>query len=204
MIDQPERHRTILVVGAPGSGKGTQGKILGKIPGFYHQACGDVFRALDPSSELGKIFLAYSGKGRLVPDQFTVQLWLDHIRGAIQNGRFRPDEEVLVLDGIPRNLHQAEMMADYIDLNLLICLDIADDNVLVTRALRRALRENRLDDASEAVIRRRLREFERETAPLLDYYPAEVIRNVDGEQKPVDVLHDVIGIIQEVDTVTGI
>ncbi len=200
-MDRRERHRTILVVGAPGSGKGTQGRILGNIPGFHHLACGDVFRSLDPGSELGKIFLAYSGKGRLVPDQFTVQLWLDHIRGAIQNGGFRPDEEVLVLDGIPRNLRQAEMMADYIDLNLLIYLDIANDNVLVERALRRALRENRLDDASEAVIRRRLREFERETAPLLEFYPADVIRRVDGEQKPVDVLRDVIGIIQEADTV---
>lgn len=200
-MDRRERHRTILVVGAPGSGKGTQGRILGNIPGFHHLACGDVFRSLDPGSELGKIFLAYSGKGRLVPDQFTVQLWLDHIHGAIHNGGFRPDEEVLVLDGIPRNLRQAEMMADYIDLNLLIYLDIANDNVLVERALRRALRENRLDDASEAVIRRRLREFERETAPLLEFYPADVIRKVDGEQKPVDVLRDVIGIIQEADTV---
>lgn len=200
-MERREKHRTILVVGAPGSGKGTQGRILGNIPGFHHLACGDVFRSLDPGSELGKVFLAYSGKGRLVPDQFTVQLWLDHIHGAIHNGGFRPDEEVLVLDGIPRNLRQAEMMADYIDLNLLIYLDIADDNVLVERALRRALRENRLDDASEAVIRRRLREFERETAPLLGYYPVEVIRKVDGEQKPVDVLHDVIGIIQEADTV---
>lgn len=200
-MERQEKHRTILVVGAPGSGKGTQGRILGNIPGFHHLACGDVFRSLDPGSELGKVFLAYSGKGRLVPDQFTVQLWLDHIHGAIHNGGFRPDEEVLVLDGIPRNLRQAEMMADYIDLNLLIYLDIADDNVLVERALRRALRENRLDDASEAVIRRRLREFERETAPLLEYYPVEVIRKVDGEQKPVDVLHDVIGIIQEADTV---
>ena len=202
-MERREKHRTILVVGAPGSGKGTQGRILGNIPGFHHLACGDVFRSLDPGSELGKVFLAYSGKGRLVPDQFTVQLWLDHIRGAIHNGGFRPDEEVLVLDGIPRNLHQAEMMADYIDLNLLIYLDIADDNVLVERALRRALRENRLDDASEAVIRRRLREFERETAPLLEYYPEEVIRKVDGEQKPVDVLHDVIGIIQEADKVVN-
>lgn len=202
-MERREKHRTILVVGAPGSGKGTQGRILGNIPGFHHLACGDVFRSLDPGSELGKVFLAYSGKGRLVPDQFTVQLWLDHIRGAIHNGGFRPDEEVLVLDGIPRNLHQAEMMADYIDLNLLIYLDIADDNVLVERALRRALRENRLDDASEAVIRRRLREFERETAPLLEYYPEEVIRKVDGEQKPVDVLHDVIGIIQEADQVVN-
>lgn len=202
-MERREKHRTILVVGAPGSGKGTQGRILGNIPGFHHLACGDVFRSLDPGSELGKVFLAYSGKGRLVPDQFTVQLWLDHIHGAIRNGGFRPDEEVLVLDGIPRNRHQAEMMADYIDLNLLIYLDISDDNVLVDRALRRALRENRLDDASEAVIRRRLREFERETAPLLEYYPVDVIRRIDGGQKPVDVLHDVIGIIQEADTVAN-
>ena len=50
------RYRTILVFGAPGSGKGTQGKILGKIPGFFHSATGDVFRSLDLQSEMGRIF----------------------------------------------------------------------------------------------------------------------------------------------------
>ena len=60
-------YRTILLFGAPGSGKGTQGKILGSIPGFFHCACGDVFRSLDLKTEIGQAFLAYSSRGELVP-----------------------------------------------------------------------------------------------------------------------------------------
>ena len=52
-----DRYKTILLFGAPGAGKGTQGKILGQIPGFYHLACGDVFRSLDTTSDLGRKFL---------------------------------------------------------------------------------------------------------------------------------------------------
>ncbi len=62
------RYKTILLFGAPGAGKGTQGKILGKVPGFYHLACGDVFRSLDMGSDLGRSFMEYSSRGELVPD----------------------------------------------------------------------------------------------------------------------------------------
>ena len=75
------RYKTVLLFGAPGSGKGTQGKILGAIPGFYHSACGDVFRTLDLQSEMGRIFWQYSSQGKLVPDEFTVNVWKNYIRG---------------------------------------------------------------------------------------------------------------------------
>ena len=68
------KYETYLIIGAPGSGKGTQGKILGAIPRFFHCACGDVFRSLDTRTELGQAFLEYSSKGQLVPDEITVQL----------------------------------------------------------------------------------------------------------------------------------
>ena len=68
------KFRTILLFGAPGAGKGTQGKILGTIPNFFHCACGDVFRSLKPDSSVGQIFLDYSSRGQLVPDQPTVDL----------------------------------------------------------------------------------------------------------------------------------
>lgn len=196
MPDRGEPYRTILIFGAPGVGKGTQGKILGEIPGFYHLACGDVFRSLDPNSELGKTFLAYSSQGKLVPDEFTVRLWRDRIQGLVQTGGFRPAGEILVLDGIPRNRNQAELMADYIDVMMLIFMEVADEEELVARVRRRALHENRLDDTSEAVIRRRLREYEAETAPLLDYYPDHLIHRVDAGKKPIGVLQRVIEAIQ--------
>src|SRR5262249_43275979 len=100
-------YRTILLFGAPGAGKGTQGKILGSIPNFFHCACGDVFRSLKPDSPIGQVFLEYSSRGKLVPDQPTVELWRQFIDASIKSGRFHPEQDTLVLDGIPRNADQA-------------------------------------------------------------------------------------------------
>ncbi len=67
----PDRYRTLLIFGAPGSGKGTQGKALGSVPRFFHCACGDVFRSLDTRTKLGQAFLDYSSRGELVPAEIT-------------------------------------------------------------------------------------------------------------------------------------
>src|ERR1700735_288156 len=76
------RYKSILLFGAPGSGKGTQGKIIGSIPGFYHSATGDIFRSLDLQSEMGRIFWEYAGRGQLVPDEVTIRLWQQYIKGV--------------------------------------------------------------------------------------------------------------------------
>src|SRR5437867_11648069 len=106
----PTKLKTVLLFGAPGSGKGTQGKLLGTLPGFLHVACGEVFRALDLTSEVGKVFLQYSSRGELVPDDFTARLWREHLAKLVRLGSFKPDTDTLVLDGIPRNVHQAQMI----------------------------------------------------------------------------------------------
>src|SRR5215218_7937175 len=103
-----DRYRTILLFGAPGSGKGTQGKIIGTIPGFYHSVMGDIFRSLDLQSPTGKIFWEYAGQGKLVPDEFTIKLWKQFIQGMEMVNQFHPDSEILVLDGIPRSITQAK------------------------------------------------------------------------------------------------
>src|SRR5437016_1029392 len=102
------RYNTFILFGAPGSGKGTQGKTLGTIPRFYHCACGDVFRSIDTRTKVGKAFLEYSSKGQLVPDDITVELWREAIDAAVEAHKFKPDIDTLVLDGIPRNLGQAK------------------------------------------------------------------------------------------------
>ena len=70
-----DRYKTVLIFGAPGSGKGTQGKALGSVPRFFHCACGDVFRSLDTRTKIGQAFLDYSSRGELVPAEVTVELW---------------------------------------------------------------------------------------------------------------------------------
>ena len=114
------RYKSILLFGAPGSGKGTQGKILGAIPGFYHSACGDVFRSLDLQSEMGRVFWEYAGKGKLVPDEFTVKLWKQYIHGMEMVNQFFPETQILVLDGIPRNVEQAKLLEDTLEVSFLM------------------------------------------------------------------------------------
>ena len=125
------RYKSILLFGAPGSGKGTQGKILGSIPGFFHSATGDIFRSLDLQSEMGRVFWEYAGKGKLVPDEITIKLWKQYIMGMEMINQFHPQSEILVLDGIPRNLKQAELLDETIDVVKVIHLVCTDLNKMV-------------------------------------------------------------------------
>jgi adenylate kinase len=189
------KYRTILLVGAPGSGKGTQGKILGTVPDFYHCACGDVFRNLTIDSELGRIFIKYSSKGKLVPDRYTIQLWRENIEAQTQLGRFHPERDTLVLDGIPRNRHQAEMLHDALEVVGVLNLVCRDTEKLVERLQRRALRDNRLDDVNIELIKKRLAVYEKETTPVLDYYGPGLVHTIDSTQTPVNVLRDILRVI---------
>jgi len=186
------RYKSILLFGAPGSGKGTQGKILAAIPGFYHSACGDVFRTLDLQSEMGRVFWQYSSRGELVPDEFTVQLWKNYIKGMEMINAFHPETELLVLDGIPRNVKQAGLLEDTLDVVKIIYLVCTDMHKMVERLRRRALKENRIDDANDAVIRHRLEVYEQTTRPVLDCYPKDKVVQVDATMSQIKVLNAIM------------
>jgi adenylate kinase len=186
------------MLGAPGSGKGTQGKILGAIPNFFHCDCGDVFRNLRPDSPLGKTFLEYSSRGRLVPDAPTIELWRQFIDNSQRAGRFHPAEDTLVLDGIPRNADQAEMLSDTLDVGAVFYLACANPENLVTRLQRRAIKENRLDDANLEVIRRRLKIHEQETRPVLGFYGKKVVHRINADVTPVKVFLDILRIVVKI------
>ena len=179
-------YKSILLFGAPGSGKGTQGRILGSIPGLVHMSCGDIFRELRVGSPLGRVFLDYSSRGALVPDSFTVQLWNDYIDGLVKTGRFDPATDALLLDGIPRNVAQARLMDEHIDVRRVYYLDCEDRDKMYMRLKRRALHDNRLDDASDEVIQKRLYVYEAETAPVLDHYAKDKVVRVDTGRSPPD------------------
>lgn len=192
------KYRTVLLFGAPGSGKGTQGKILGAIPNFYHFSCGEVFRNLRPDSELGKTFIQYSSKGQLVPDKPTIQLWRQNLDAAELAGRFVRATDTLVLDGIPRNIQQAKLLSNLLDVRTVLYLSCPVMDKLVARLQRRALRENRLDDANIDVIRQRLETYERETRPVLDFYGAGIVKTIDSTQTPTLVLLDILKALEGV------
>ncbi|MCC6683014.1 MAG: nucleoside monophosphate kinase [Phycisphaeraceae bacterium] len=189
------RYKTVLMFGAPGSGKGTQGAILGRIPGFYHCSCGDVFRNIDINSDLGKVFYEYSSRGELVPDEVTVKMWAQAIQARHTLGQYKPHQDLLVLDGIPRTVEQAKIMEQYIEVLKIIHLSTDDEEAMIHRLRRRALKSNRHDDADEKVIRRRWDIYKKETAPVLGHYPTDLIHNVNAIGSPAAILHDVLEVV---------
>jgi len=191
----PDRYNTILLFGPPGAGKGTQGKILGSVPGFFHLACGDVFRALDINSRLGRAFYEHSSRGELVPDDLTIEMWRQNMHAQTVLSQFKPHEDLLILDGIPRSVGQAQAMEHYIDVLGVVHLECANLDEMIHRMKRRALRENRLDDVNEKVVRNRIDVYERETAPVLDFYPRNRIHRVDATGSPAEVLMHVLEVV---------
>jgi adenylate kinase len=191
--DQP--YKTILLFGAPGVGKGTQGQILGSIPGFFHLSSGDLFRTIDVDSELGKIFYEYSSRGELVPDDITIRIWKEHMSTSTGQNAYNPHADFLVLDGIPRNVNQARLMDKHIHVLKVIPLVCEDLDTLIDRLRGRAVKENRADDAREEVIRRRWEVYQKETSPLLEYYPTSIISNVNAIGSPAEVIKRILEIL---------
>jgi adenylate kinase len=110
----------------------------------------------------------------------------------VEAHKFKPDIDVLVLDGIPRNVGQAKIMEDMIDVKKVFHLSCPSRETLFSRLKKRALKDNRLDDANEEVIQRRLDTYETESKPVLSYYPKEAITVVDATQSPAKVLLDIL------------
>ena len=142
------KYRTYLIFGAPGSGKGTQGKILGAVPRFFHCACGDVFRSLDTRTAIGQAFLEYSSRGELVPDEITVRLWMARIGDMVGSHISSLDLDSLVLDGIPRSVNQAAIMQEMIEVRRVFHLDCAD-RTRWSPAEEACAQRKRFDDANE-------------------------------------------------------
>ncbi len=186
------RYQTVLLFGAPGAGKGTQGKILGSVPGFYHLSCGEVFRTLDMSSALGKTFMQYSSKGLLVPDDKTIEMWHGNMKARTVLADFKPNDDLLVLDGIPRNVNQAKLMEKHLNVLCVLHLMCPDKEEMIKRLRRRALKENRADDAKEEVIRKRWEVYESETFPVLEHYSKDIIKSVDATGSPARVLQHIL------------
>jgi adenylate kinase len=152
----------VLMLGAPGSGKGTQGARLARALGVDHISSGDLLReAVAEGTPLGDQVAAHVAAGRLAPDELVTEA----VRPALSR------RDGYVLDGFPRTLAQARN----VDFDAVVYLDVPED-VLVRRLLARGRDDDRKD-----VIAERLREYERDTRPLIDHY-RDVLVEVDGDR----------------------
>ena len=210
----------IVMLGAPGAGKGTQAIMISEKFGLPHISTGDIFRSnIKNGTELGKEAKKYMDEGRLVPDELTVRILLDRVSREDCAGGY-------VLDGFPRTIPQAEVltkelsaMGDAIDFALNI--DVPDENIVNRMSGRRSCpscgatyhiqyvppkKEGICDECGNALILRdddkpetvlnRLKVYHEQTQPLIDYYKAEgVLKDVDGTVDMKDVFESIVKVL---------
>lgn len=190
-----DSYRAVLLVGPPGVGKGTQGTLLSHIPGIFHISSGDMFRELDENSELGQIFQEYATRGELVPDDITITTWQRYVRTKVEQNIYNPETDLLILDGIPRNVAQVDLLSPYINVLRILYMVCEDREVMFKRIRGRAIKEKRQDDTDELVVRYRWDYYKRYTEPLIDHYPQELLRIIDANTVPAEVLHQILAAI---------
>jgi adenylate kinase len=191
----PRAYQALLLIGLPGSGKTTQGKILGALPGIYYWEAGDALRAIDPNSDIGRVIHQQICRGELVPDELAVSLCLHDLKVRVTTGDYHPATDLLVLDGMPRSVRQAALLETQVTVIKILHLVCSDVEAVVQRLRRRAVEQGRADDADERVIRHRLAVYDRDTARLLNYYPTERLATIDALRSPAEVLDQILHVL---------
>ena len=212
----------IIMLGAPGAGKGTQAKMIADKYSVPHVSTGDIFRAnIKNGTELGKEAKTYMDQGLLVPDELTVKILLDRVaQDDCKNG--------YVLDGFPRTIPQAEVLEKALNelgdkIDFAIDVDVPDENIIRRMSGRRAClscgatyhiehvppktegicdrcgKELVLrDDDKPETVKNRLDVNHKQTQPLIDFYSARnVLKTVDGTQDMNDVFASIVKILGE-------
>jgi adenylate kinase len=210
----------IIMLGAPGAGKGTQAKMIADKYGIPHISTGDIFRAnIKEQTALGMEAKQYMDKGALVPDELTVKILLDRVAKDDCNTGY-------VLDGFPRTIPQAEVLdkavaelGEHID--YAINVEVPDENIVNRMSGRRAClacgatyhvvhvppkkegicdrcgKELVLrDDDKPETVKKRLSVYHEQTQPLIDYYAQKnILKEVDGTKDMNDVFSDIVNIL---------
>ena len=189
----------IIMLGAPGAGKGTQAKQIAAKYNIPHISTGDIFRAnIKNGTELGKKAKTYMDQGALVPDELTCDLVVDRIQQEdCANG--------FVLDGFPRTIPQAEALDAALKklnetMDYAIDVDVPDENIVNRMGGRRACGNDLIirDDDKPETVQKRLTTYHEQTQPLIDYYKNQgILKSVDGTQSMDDVFAAIVGILGE-------
>jgi adenylate kinase len=179
----------LVILGAPGSGKGTQAAVLAKKGNLKHVSSGDLLRAaVERKDELGKEIESIMAQGKLVPDQTVLALVRDAILDIDDYGGW-------ILDGYPRTALQAEALEDVLSsarevVDAVIYLEVDSDAVV-----ERLSKRGRADDTPETV-RKRIEVYEAETMPVLDFYELRYdVHRVDGSKSIEEVSKEITGLV---------
>lgn len=211
----------IIMLGAPGAGKGTQAHMIAEKYHLPHVSTGDIFRAnIKNGTELGKEAKGYMDRGELVPDELTVRILLDRVaQDDCKNG--------YILDGFPRNIPQAEVLEKELEklgdkIDVAIDMEVPDESIIKRMSGRRACSSCGAtyhivnvppkkegvcdvcgealvlrDDDKEETVQKRLDVYHAQTQPLIEFYTKKgILKTVDGTQDMMDVFKAITSILE--------
>jgi len=190
--------RVYIFIGPPASGKGTYGKLIGKLPGFKHLSMGQVFRSRRPRDEEEREELervsSLTSEGNLAPDELTLRLFQEQIEQSISSGEIRPEEDTVILDGIPRTGFQAKVITEQFQV-LKSFFFICDQDTIFRRIKRRSVVEGRADDASIRVVEQRLKIYNSELPGMKDALPSHTHCQIDTDRPSHHVMRDILAVM---------
>ncbi len=186
----------LILFGKPGSGKGTQAEFVKQKYDLVHISTGDVFRFnISKNTKLGELAKSYMDKGDLVPDKVTIKM----LEAEVE--KF-PNANGFIFDGFPRTSTQAQILDDFLNSkNMSISMTIAlevDENLLIDRLISRGKDSGRTDDQDKSKIQNRFDEYNKKTAPLIDYYKSQnKFFEIDGIGEINDISNRIFDVIDK-------
>jgi adenylate kinase len=186
----------LILFGKPGSGKGTQAEFVKQKYDLVHISTGDIFRFnISKNTELGELAKSYMDKGDLVPDKVTIKM----LEAEVE--KF-PNANGFIFDGFPRTSTQAQILDDFLNSkNMSISMTIAlevDENLLIDRLINRGKDSGRTDDQDKSKIQNRFDEYNKKTAPLIDYYKSQnKFFEIDGIGEINDISNRIFDVIDK-------
>ena len=186
----------IVLFGKPGAGKGTQAEFLKSKYQLFHISTGDLFRHhISNETDMGMLAQSYLNKGDLVPDQVTI----DMLKEAVDQNT---EAKGFIFDGFPRTTQQAEALDEFLSeksmsISATLALE-ADDDILIDRLNKKGETSGRADDQDEEKIRNRFAEYNKKTAPLIDYYSTQgKFHSIQGEGSIASIAEQLTTIVEQ-------
>jgi len=179
-----KKYKAILIFGPSGIGKSTQGKMLADFDkSFFYLSESEILRNFtkkkDGDFNLQKKVAEFITSGKLIPDDLAIKLFFGVLDRLKKEEKINANK-ILVLDGIPRNLNQANLIKDKVEVIKIIYLYSSDNSVLVQRIKKRLRIEKRTDDQNMDIIKNRIESYIKETLAVLDKFPKNIVIKIDG------------------------